>query len=243
MDADGYSRLAFDPTDEKLPDLKVRIDELSALCEEWKKLRQHSVEMAVEPLEGDPWDELERRLDMANLDISLCIKCVNNAIVREKKTHQKQHDVYSMESRELALKLDRATEELELKDALSASIAQRQLQQMRPQLPPRPRPISSEPKAEQKYMSLNSHKLVLQRRRKELIEGLSARPVADVMFEKGAMTMQDLEAVQRSTETKSAEHIVDILLEQPYAVFHYFKEALRETQQNDIYMALTDIGK
>ena len=99
-----------------------------------------------------------------------------------------------MEPHVLARKLDRATEELELKTALSVSIAQRQLQQTHPELPPRQ--ASSQRKEEEKYVNLDSHKLVLQRRRKELIEGLSARPVADVMFQNGAMTLQDLETIQ-----------------------------------------------
>ena len=63
------------------------------------------------------------------------------------------------------------------------------------------------------------------------------------MLDNGAITLQDLETIQGSSERRSAEQIVNILMEQPYAVFHYFKAALRKTKQTDIYMALTDIGK
>ena len=131
MDSDGLGSDLVS-IGQKLPGLKARIDEISALWEEWNKRRQHSVDMGIGSVDGDSQDELERRLHITNMDISLCIKCISDAIAKE-KNHQKQLDVYNIATPEAAQemnrKLNRATEELELRNAVTAAVAQRQLQQ------------------------------------------------------------------------------------------------------------------
>ena len=229
--------------DQKISALRNRLDELSTLNAEWSKLCEHSVEMGIGSVDMDSQDELEHRFDITDRDITIIIRCVSSAIARE-KSNQKQNDVYKIgprETLELKRKLGRASEELEMRNTMIAANALRQLEEASAttQAVGKEHVVTDE----NKYSKIDSHIIQLHRHRREIVECLSARSVAYLMFKKGAITRLDLERTQKSSEAESAESLVNILMEQSYVTFLCFKAALRETKQDDVYSAITDIGK
>jgi len=76
-----------------------------------------------------------------------------------------------------------------------------------------------------------------------LVDKIIAPSAAARMYEQGAITFRENESIWRSkSPSQSAEKLINIVVEQPYAVFRCLKTALKDTKQDDVYLALADIG-
>ena len=78
----------------------------------------------------------------------------------------------------------------------------------------------------------------------KLLGKLQAKKVSACMFQRKALTANELDSIQSSrTEGESAEIVLKIVSREVFQVFSCFLDALRQTGQTDLYTALVNIGK
>ena len=73
---------------------------------------------------------------------------------------------------------------------------------------------------------------------------LDARIVAANMYQRNALTVGDLQSIQSRTDhpVKAAETLLNIVMEQPDAVYLCFLDVLKHTGQKHIYKRLVEDG-
>ena len=84
----------------------------------------------------------------------------------------------------------------------------------------------------------------IRQQQKELEKRLSAREVARVMFQCGALTMTNLESVwSKKTASKMTRELLNIVLElNEEEIYNCFLTALQQTGHDDSYMSLVFPG-
>jgi len=85
---------------------------------------------------------------------------------------------------------------------------------------------------------------VLQALYSELTRTLDARVVAANMYQRNALTLRELQSIQslRDRPVEAAETLLNIIMEQPDAVFLCFLDVLKHTEQQHIYQRLVQDG-
>jgi len=78
----------------------------------------------------------------------------------------------------------------------------------------------------------------------ELTTTLDARIVAVNMYQRGALTLKELQSIQslRDRPIEAAAMLLNIILEQPDAVYLCFLDVLSHTDQQHIYQRLVEGG-
>ena len=77
----------------------------------------------------------------------------------------------------------------------------------------------------------------------QLTEKLSARCIADQMFQRLALTAREHDDIQSSrTEHEAADKLIQILLKASEEVYQSFLDALMRTQQEHIYQLIECSG-
>ena len=78
----------------------------------------------------------------------------------------------------------------------------------------------------------------------ELTTMLDARIVAVHMYQRNALTLRELQSIQslRDRPVEAAETLLNIIVEQPDAVYLCFLDVLIHTEQRHIYQRLVDEG-
>jgi len=73
---------------------------------------------------------------------------------------------------------------------------------------------------------------------------LDAPTVAVHMYERNALTLRDLQSIQsrRDRPVEAAETLLNIIIEQPDAVYLCFLDVLKHTGQQHIYQTLVEDG-
>jgi len=73
---------------------------------------------------------------------------------------------------------------------------------------------------------------------------LDARIVAANMYQRNALTLKELQSIQslRDRPVEAAEMLLNIIIEQPDAVYLCFLDGLKLTRQHDIYQRLVQDG-
>ena len=76
----------------------------------------------------------------------------------------------------------------------------------------------------------------------ELKTKLDARVVAANMYQRNALTLKELQSIQsmRDRPIEAAETLLNIILEQPDAIYLCFLEVLKHTGQPHIYQILVE---
>jgi len=79
---------------------------------------------------------------------------------------------------------------------------------------------------------------------RELTRTLDARVVAANMYQSDALTLRELQSIQslRDRPVEAAETLLNIIMEQPDAVFLCFLDVLKCTEQQHIYQRLVEQG-
>ena len=85
---------------------------------------------------------------------------------------------------------------------------------------------------------------VLQALYSELTRTLDARVVAANMYQRNALTLRELQSIQslRDCSVEAAETLLNIIMEQPDAVFLCFLDVLKCGEQPHIYQRLVQDG-
>jgi len=79
---------------------------------------------------------------------------------------------------------------------------------------------------------------------KELIDKVITQNVATLMYQRGALTFPELESIQRcATQSEAAKILVSILMSQQGDMYECFLSALKQTNQEDVYLWLAYKGK
>ena len=78
----------------------------------------------------------------------------------------------------------------------------------------------------------------------ELTTMLDARIVAVNMYQRNALTLKELQSIQslRDRPVEAAETLLNIIMEQPDAVYLCFLDVLKHTEQHHIYQRLLEGG-
>ena len=78
----------------------------------------------------------------------------------------------------------------------------------------------------------------------ELTKMLDARIVAVNMYQRNALTLKELQSIQslRDRPVEAAETLLNIIMEQPDAVYLCFLDVLKHTGQHYIYKRLLEDG-
>ena len=78
----------------------------------------------------------------------------------------------------------------------------------------------------------------------ELAAMLDARIVAVNMYQRNALTLKELQSIQslRDRPVEAAETLLNIIVEQPDAVYLCFLDVLKRTEQQHIYQRLVEDG-
>ena len=78
----------------------------------------------------------------------------------------------------------------------------------------------------------------------ELTKLLDARVVAGNMYQRNALTLKELQSIQsqRDRPIEAAETLLNIILEQPDAVYLCFLDVLKHTDQHHVYQTLVEGG-
>jgi len=78
----------------------------------------------------------------------------------------------------------------------------------------------------------------------ELTTMLDARTVAAHMYQRNALTLKELQSIQslRDRPVEAAETLLNIIMEQPDAVYLCFLDVLKHTEQQHIYQRLVEDG-
>jgi len=73
---------------------------------------------------------------------------------------------------------------------------------------------------------------------------LDARVAAANMYQRNALTLRELQSIQslRDRPVEAAETLLNIIMEQPDAVFLCFLDVLKHTEQQHIYQELVQDG-
>ena len=73
---------------------------------------------------------------------------------------------------------------------------------------------------------------------------LDARVVAVHMYQRNALTLRELQSVHslRDRPVQAAETLLNIIMEQPDAVYLCFLDVLKHTEQQHIYQTLAEDG-
>ena len=73
---------------------------------------------------------------------------------------------------------------------------------------------------------------------------LDARVVAVHMYQRNALTLKELQKIQSQKDrpVEAAETLLDIIMEQPDAVYLCFLDVLKHTEQHHIYQRLVEDG-
>jgi len=73
---------------------------------------------------------------------------------------------------------------------------------------------------------------------------LDARIVAVNMYQRNALTLKELQSIQslRDRPVEAAEMLLNMIIEQPDAVYLCFLDVLKHTQQHHIYQRLAEHG-
>jgi len=73
---------------------------------------------------------------------------------------------------------------------------------------------------------------------------LDARIVAVHMYQRNALTLKELQSIQslRDRPVEAAETLLNIIMEQPDAVYLCFLDVLKHTEQYHIYQRLVEDG-
>jgi len=73
---------------------------------------------------------------------------------------------------------------------------------------------------------------------------LDARIVAANMYQRNALTLKELQSIQflRERSVEAAEALLNIIVEQPDAVYLCFLDVLKHTEQLHIYQRLVEDG-
>ena len=76
----------------------------------------------------------------------------------------------------------------------------------------------------------------------ELTTQLDARVVAANMYQRNALTLKELQSIQslRDRQVEAAETLLNIIMEQPDAVYLCFIDVLKHTEQQHIYRRLVE---
>jgi len=84
----------------------------------------------------------------------------------------------------------------------------------------------------------------LQEQYSELTRMLDARVVAANMYQRNALTLRELQSIQslRDRPVEAAETLLNIIMEQPDAVFLCFLDVLKCSEQEHIYQRLARDG-
>jgi len=71
---------------------------------------------------------------------------------------------------------------------------------------------------------------------------LDARVVAASMYQRNALTLRELQSIQslRDRPVEAAEMLLNIIMEQPDAVYLCFLDVLKHTEQQHIYQRLVE---
>jgi len=83
---------------------------------------------------------------------------------------------------------------------------------------------------------------VLQEQYANLATKLDAHSVAVRMYQRNALTLKELQSIQclRDRPVQAAETLLNIVMEQPYAVYLCFLDVLKHTEQLHIYQTLVE---
>jgi len=78
----------------------------------------------------------------------------------------------------------------------------------------------------------------------ELTTMLDARIVAVNMYQRNALTLKELQSIQslRDRPVEAAETLLNVIMEQPDAVYLCFLDVLKHTEQLHIYQRLVEDG-
>jgi len=78
----------------------------------------------------------------------------------------------------------------------------------------------------------------------ELTTMLDARVVAASMYQSNALTLRELQSIQslRHHPIEAAETLLNIIMEQPDAVYLCFLDVLKRTEQQHVYQRLVETG-
>jgi len=76
----------------------------------------------------------------------------------------------------------------------------------------------------------------------ELTTQLDARVVAGNMYQRNALTLKELQSIQslRDRPVEAAETLLNIIMEQPDALYLCFLDVLKHTEQQHIYQRLVE---
>ena len=83
---------------------------------------------------------------------------------------------------------------------------------------------------------------VLRRQLRNVKKQLDAHVVAVHMYQRNALTLRDLQSIQSLTNRpdEAADTLLNIILEQPDAVYLCFLDVLKNTEQQHIYQTLVE---
>jgi len=78
----------------------------------------------------------------------------------------------------------------------------------------------------------------------ELTTQLDARVMAANMYQRNALTLRELQSIQslRDRPVEAAETLLNVIMEQPDAVYLCFLDVLKHTEQQHIYQRLVQDG-
>ena len=78
----------------------------------------------------------------------------------------------------------------------------------------------------------------------ELTTTLDARIVAVNLYQRNALTLKELQSIQclRDRPVEAAETLLNIIMEQPDAVYLCFLDVLKQTEQQHIHQRLVEDG-
>ena len=84
----------------------------------------------------------------------------------------------------------------------------------------------------------------LRRQKSALSSRLDAHTVAVHMYQRNALTLKELQSIQSLTDrsVQAAETLIDILIDQPDAVYLCFLDVLKHTGQHQVYETLVQGG-
>ena len=85
---------------------------------------------------------------------------------------------------------------------------------------------------------------LLQEQYVNLSTKLDAHIVAVHMFQHNALTLKELQSIQclRDRSVEAAETLLNVIMEQPVAVYLCFLDVLKHTEQQHIYRTLVETG-
>ena len=86
------------------------------------------------------------------------------------------------------------------------------------------------------FADTSDHARVLHKLYSELSSTVDAQTVARYMFQHNELTKRDLDSIQsrRGKPIRSAERLLDIVMEQPHSVYWCFLDALTEAGHDDL---------